>query len=229
MVTTIAWAAIATAVLSSVVIVADLARGGGQKMWIMNVVWPVTALWAGPAGLWAYWRFGRPDSRRAAKTARDSGRDQRSERAQPFPVTVAKATTHCGSGCTLGDLVAELFVAAVPITIAGQRLFGAWAVDFAAAYFFGLAFQYFTIKPMRQLSVAGGIREAIKADTLSLLAWQIGMYGWMALVRFVLFGRELPKSGPVFWFMMQLAMFCGFSTSYPVNWWLVRRGIKERM
>ena len=29
--------------------------------------------------------------------------------------------------------------------------------------------------------------------------------------------------------MMQLGMFLGFLTSYPVNWWLIRKGIKEKM
>ena len=60
-------------------------------------------------------------------------------------------------------------------------------------------------------------------------AFIIGI-GWMAIALFVLFSPEvLPKSSPVFWFMMQLAMFLGFATSFPVNWWLLRRGIKEAM
>ena len=29
--------------------------------------------------------------------------------------------------------------------------------------------------------------------------------------------------------MMQLAMMAGFVTSYPVNWWLIRAGVKEKM
>ena len=29
--------------------------------------------------------------------------------------------------------------------------------------------------------------------------------------------------------MMQLGMLIGFGTSYPMNWWLIRRGIKEAM
>jgi hypothetical protein len=29
--------------------------------------------------------------------------------------------------------------------------------------------------------------------------------------------------------MMQIAMLAGFLTSYPVNWWLLRAGIKEKM
>jgi len=30
-------------------------------------------------------------------------------------------------------------------------------------------------------------------------------------------------------FLMQIGMAAGFLTSYPVNWWLVRSGIKEKM
>lgn len=29
--------------------------------------------------------------------------------------------------------------------------------------------------------------------------------------------------------MMQIAMSFGFLTSYPVNWWLLRSGLKEKM
>ena len=29
--------------------------------------------------------------------------------------------------------------------------------------------------------------------------------------------------------MMQIAMLCGFATAYPVNWWLLRIGLKEKM
>lgn len=35
--------------------------------------------------------------------------------------------------------------------------------------------------------MAQGIIAAIKADTLSLTAWQIGMYGFMAFAYFYLF------------------------------------------
>lgn len=142
--------------------------------------------------------------------------------------TVAVATTHCGAGCTLGDIVAEWLVFAAPVTIFGQRLFGGWVVDFAFAYLFGIAFQYFTIAPMRGLGLGAGLLAALKADTLSLTAWQVGLYGWMAIVRFKIFG-DIPKTSPVFWFMMQLAMLAGFATAYPVNWWLVRSGRKGAM
>ncbi|GJL58830.1 MAG: hypothetical protein NPIRA03_16870 [Nitrospirales bacterium] len=51
----------------------------------------------------------------------------------------------------------------------------------------------------------------------------------MALIIFVIIGHEMEKTNSVFWFMMQIAMFAGFLTSIPVNWWLIKKGIKEKM
>jgi hypothetical protein len=86
---------------------------------------------------------------------------------------------------------------------------------------------------MRDLSPAEGLIQAVKADTLSLSAWQVGMYGFMAFAQFYIFrgvlGVPLEVNSAEFWFMMQTAMVVGFVTSYPANWWLLRTGIKERM
>jgi hypothetical protein len=39
------------------------------------------------------------------------------------------------------------------------------------AFMLAIVFQYFTIAPMRDLSLGKGIIQAIKADTLSMSAW----------------------------------------------------------
>lgn len=82
---------------------------------------------------------------------------------------------------------------------------------------------------MKNLSPKEGIKAALKADTLSLTFWQIGMYGWMAIATFLIFGHELKADSPVFWLMMQIGMLCGFVTAYPINWWLLKKKIKEIM
>lgn len=51
----------------------------------------------------------------------------------------------------------------------------------------------------------------------------------MALVSKLLFHPRLEPDQAAFWFVMQAAMFAGFLTAYPANWWLIRRGIKEAM
>ncbi|HEY2035021.1 MAG TPA: DUF4396 domain-containing protein [Rhizomicrobium sp.] len=114
-----------------------------------------------------------------------------------------------------------------------EKIFAVWVLDFILAFFFGIAFQYFTIAPMRGLGLRDGLIAALKADALSLTAWQIGMYGLMAIAQFWLFrgifGARVDASMPEFWFAMQIAMIAGFITSYPVNWWLLRAGLKEKM
>ncbi|GKS57975.1 membrane protein [Nitrospira sp.] len=212
----------------ALVIAFDIAAGRRQHAWIMNVVWPITALYAGPLALWAYYRLGRLSTHHRMQEATAQGRKPPAKE-KPFWQSVGLAATHCGSGCTLGDIVAESILLVLPFTLFGKAIFAAWLVDFVAAFLFGIAFQYFTIMPMRKLSPRDGLVAALKADTLSLTAWQVGMYGWMAIVTFVIMGHQLDKTGPFFWFMMQIAMLAGFLTSYPINWWLLKAGIKERM
>ncbi|MGH7582951.1 MAG: DUF4396 domain-containing protein [Gemmatimonadales bacterium] len=214
-ITALAWISLAVCGACAVIIVTDIAAGHRQRMWIMNVVWPVTALYAGPLALWMYRAWARHGGGSADR--------------RPFWQTVSIATTHCGAGCSLGDLIAEWGLLLVPFTLFGRPIFAAWLADFVLAFGLGIAFQYFTIVPMRHLATGAGIRAAIRADAFSLTAWQVGMYGWMALVTFVVVGRELPATSPVFWWMMQVGMVAGFLTSFPVNWWLVRSGRKEAM
>ncbi len=203
-------------------------RGHRQQMWIMDVVWPLTTLWSGPIGLYFYFKVDRLGTRHAVQRARQRGEAPPSKR-KPFVQTAGVAASHCGAGCTLGDLLTEWFVFFVPLPLFGRKIVGAWVLDFAVAFLLGIVFQYFTIQPMRSFSPARGIAQAIKADTFSITAWQVGMYGWMAIATFGIFGHELAQTGPVFWFMMQIAMFAGFATAFPVNWLLLRCGVKEAM
>jgi hypothetical protein len=70
----------------------------------------------------------------------------------------------------------------------------------------------------------------VKADTLSLTAFEIGMFAWMAVIWFVLMPMQRPDSSSVvFWFMMQIGMVLGFATTYPANWLLVKWGVKSGM
>jgi hypothetical protein len=103
--------------------------------------------------------------------------------------------------------------------------------DYVAAVALGIVFQYFAIAPMRGLSPRKGLVEAAKADVLSLTAFEVGLFGWMALMSFVVFPapHHLHPDSPVYWFLMQIGMIVGFATAWPANVWLIRRGIKEAM
>lgn len=215
MVHLLSWLAVLAGILSALYLVARVA-GHPEKMGVMNAVWPLIGLSGGPLAIWLYHRHRRPGAR-------------------PGWLVTAVATCHCGAGCTLGDLVAETAALAVPGLLVwvglgslwGERIFAVWTLDFLLAYLMGIVFQYFSIAPMRGLGLVDGVVAALKADTLSLVAWQVGMYGLMAVVQF---GIAHVTAGQVeFWFAMQLAMLAGFAVAYPVNAWLLKAGLKEKM
>ena len=132
----------------------------------------------------------------------------------------------------IADIGTEFAIAAAGLTLFGSVLWTEYTLDFIAAWAVGIVFQFFAIKPMREdLSLAGAIWAAIKADTLSILAFQIGMYLFMAVVYFKLFSapHHLTPFDPRYWLMMQIAMICGFATSFPMNRLLIGLGLKEAM
>jgi len=116
------------------------------------------------------------------------------------------------------------------LTIAGSPLYASFAGDLLLAWLLGIAFQYFTIKPMRNLPAGQALVAALKADTWSILAFEVGLFSWMALTYFVFFPQpHLRPSQGLYWFMMQIGMVIGFFTSYPMNRLLLRWGVKEAM
>lgn len=217
MIDVLSWLGVLAGIASGLFLLISVIRHPA-KMPVMNLVWPLVGLFGGPLAIWLHRRHGAYEHGKA-----------------PFPLMTAVAACHCGAGCSLGDLISESLALVAPriLTWFGlgsiwhDKVFAAWSFDFLLAYVLGIAFQYFSIAPMRGLGLKDGLVAAFKADTLSLIAWQTGMYGVMGLVQFGL--ARLTARQVEFWFAMQLAMLGGFAVSYPVNAWLLKAGVKEKM
>jgi hypothetical protein len=231
---------LAAGALCALILLVDTLRHP-PRMAIMGFVWPLCALFGTVLVLLLYFMYGRETEPPSKQATHEDERVSVSSRPQPYAITVAKGTLHCGAGCTLGDIVAEWLAFLIPpVALAfgwgslfSQKMYSVWIFDFLLAFGFGVIFQYFAIVPMRKLSPMKGIVAALKADSLSLISWQIGMYCLMAALQFGVFkhffGHEAPVYSVEFWGAMQAAMLAGFATSYPMNWWLIRIGIKEGM
>ena len=149
---------------------------------------------------------------------------------RPDWTSIFRSATHCGAGCVVGDVIGAPIVKAMGWTIFGQPLFAEYFVEFAIAYVFGIAFQYIPIRSARMVSPHVALIDALKSETLALIAFEIGLVGWMAAPYFLLFPHHPPEvETNVFWFMMQIGMMLGLLTSYPANWLLVRSDIKNGM
>nr|WP_099194318.1 DUF4396 domain-containing protein [Mycobacterium kansasii] len=230
--TAIASVGLTSGFASAVIILIDVyARGYRQRMGIMEAVWPITARYFGPAAVWTYWRYGRPNSRRwLRRHQHDRPPDK------PKWATTAIGVSHCGAGCTLGDIIAiiaiiaKFAVFALGVELLGRALLPEYVGDYVAALALGILFQYYAIAPMRGLGFRDGMVAAAKADVLSLTAFEVGLFGWMAVMSFLLFpASPLPPDTAAYWFLMQIGMIIGFATAWPANVWLIRRGIKEAM
>ena len=220
---TLAWISLITAVLCAAAIVADIRiRGYRQPMGVMELVWPITALYLGPFGLAFYWMAGRTSSPKWIS--------QNGDRNLPHWVRVGVSSTHCGGGCTLGDIVAETLIFSLGITLLGATIWASFVLDFSIALAFGILFQFFAIRSMSNDPTPVLLRRAAKADVWSLTAFEVGLFGWMALMWWVFFPNpHLTPASPVFWFLMQIGMAIGLATSYPMNTLLIAKGVKTAM
>ncbi len=114
---------------------------------------------------------------------------------------------HCGAGCTLGDIIAETAIFLLAITIAGEAI---WA-EYIGDYVLALAARH-RVPVLRHRADARSVGrqgsvEAAKADVLSLTAFEVGLFGWMALMAFVFFpDPHLHPNTAAYWFLMQIGM-----------------------
>ena len=136
---------ILSGIICTVIILFDLFPHRRQPMKIMEVVWPLTGLWASWLGLWAYWKLGRvpkgtPAGNMEGMNMGNRNMGNRNQSSHPAPEmnmparhswqSITLSTLHCGAGCTLADLIGETFTSFVPLAIFSSPLAGQWVLDY---------------------------------------------------------------------------------------------------
>src|SRR5437870_10702855 len=172
-------------------------------MAIMDLAFPLTALYMGPIALWAYFARGRRMSRKRMHM-HPSGMHDGEPRDSLWQVSLSDS--HCGAGCVLGDIAGEWIVWATAWMIGSTAELGPeYILDLPLAWIFGILFQYFVIAPLRgQVGQLSQLGEEIKSDTLSVLSFEVGLFGWMALAHYVIWKPPLPIDSSSHCFIMQI-------------------------
>ncbi len=189
--TALSWLWIALAVLSAAIIARDIFVSGHRRSSrTMDVVWPVSALYLGPAGLWLYQRWTRP-------------------RSTP---TVAATGLAGGAASTLAHVIGVPLVVASGVTIAGIDL---WPMILVIAFVATAFLAAFEASGGRRLVTAAWVA------VITVLAFDVGMGGWMLLLHFT---ESMPSASHIaFWFLMQIGVVLGTLTALPVVRWLATR------
>lgn len=201
--TPVAWTFIALAVLSAVVIAMDIyGRGHRQRTIAAEIVWVSSALYLGPVGVWLY-----------AKTGRARVRSNQPDRDTDTSATAVSLPG--GAASAIAHLIGVPLVLASGLTIAGIDLWVMLLVIGSLAIVLLFAFE--------RASASGlAVGAAAGAAVLTVLAFDIGMAGWMLLLHFTEYMP--PASEGSFWFLMQIGIVLGLVTGYPVAVALARKG-----
>lgn len=214
----LAWTSIILAASAALIISADIIAGRRQKMAVMNFVWPITALYFGPSPSGSTGSSGEARHRPANPILERKPFGNNVRRRQPL-----------WSWLRHGGFCWRMAGFPERVRYCRFRALGGLCSRFSVCIFTG-----YLISVLRHCSDAElvgwpGIVAAIKADTISLASFEIGMFAWMAFSGKVVFRSRLEPNQMPYWFSMQIAMVVGFATAFPANWWLIRKRIKEAM
>jgi Domain of unknown function (DUF4396) len=137
---------------------------------------------------------------------------------------VLGSTMHCVAGDGIGILAG----AAIASLLTLPHL-----IDIALEYVLGFGFGWTIFQALFMRGIMGGSYRRSLTGTfipefLSMNLLMSGMVPIAALGR-ALIGKPLSPLAPDFWFVMSMALLVGFIVAYPMNWWLVAKGLKHGM
>jgi len=217
--TTVSWIFLGLALVSAGILLYNIyGRGYRQRLRAMEVVWVTSALYLGPLAVLAYSRWGRPRSEKWQDEHGDAPE-------KSLPVAAATGGLTGGAASALAHVVGVPLVVLSGLTIAGLDLWAMILVIAVMATALLFAFEYFfSTARERELAPARGLGVALLIALVTVLAFDVGMGGWMLFLHFSAF---MPAPTDIaFLFLMQIGLILGFLTGYPAVAWLVGRGTK---
>ncbi len=217
--TAVSWIFVSLALLCAVAILYDVyGRGYRQRVRVMEAVWPITALYLGPLALPAYYRWGRPRSEKWRKEHVTSPE-------KSLPAAAVTGGIPGGAASAVGHVLGVPLVVFLGLTFLGLDLWAMILMIAVIAVVLLFVFEYFfSTVPTRGLSSVEGLKVALLIALVTVLAFDVGMGGWMLVLHFLLFMP--PLTDVTFLFLINVGLILGFLTGYPAVLWLVRRGIK---
>lgn len=183
------------------------------EMKVMKWGWVLVTLYTGPVAFVLYWLSCREPS---------PGTHEKLI-ASLWKQAVGSAI-HCMAGDATGIIIAAAITSSLGLPMGADA-----AVEYVVGFAFGLLiFQALFMKDMLGGSYWQAVKGTWLAEWLSMNAVMAGMIP----VMIVLMTKNMWAMKPTsmgFWGIMSLASLAGAALGYPVNWWLVKNGLKHGM
>ena len=128
----------------------------------------------------------------------------------------AAATWHCLIGCSIGEMLGLTIATAL-----GWGNTGSIALAVVLAFFFGYGF---TLVPLLRggMTLPAAASVAFAADTVSIAIMEIADNAVMLLIPGAM---DAGVSDPFFWGSLFVSLLVAFLAAWPVNRWLIARGM----
>lgn len=182
-------------------------------MKVMKWGWLLVALYTGPVALLLY-----------VVSCREPAPGTHEKFIAPLWKQAIGSTIHCLAGDATGIIVAASITLTLGLPMGLDSI-----VEYVSGFAFGLLiFQALFMKGMLGGSYGQAVRATWLSEWLSMNAVMAGMIPVMV----ILMSHDMRSMNPLslrFWGIMSLATLIGAVLAYPVNWWLVKRGLKHGM
>lgn len=203
-----------TLTLISVIYVAWDAFTNNPEMTVMKWGWVLVTLYLGPISLFLY-----------IMSCKEPAPGTHEAFIKPLWKQGLGSTIHCVAGDATGIIVAAVITSAL-----GLPMWLDMIIEYIAGFAFGLLiFQALFMKGMMGGSYIKALRRSLYPEWVSMNFMMAGMFPTMVLL---MMGRDMRAMEPtqlVFWGAMSVAVGVGLLTCYPVNVWLVAKGLKHGM
>jgi len=131
---------------------------------------------------------------------------------------------HCVAGDATGIIIAALLTFRLTLPNGIDLI-----VEYASGFIVGLlVFQSLFKTVMTHGRYLTAVRESLFPETVSMNMVMTGMLPVKAIAMYHIAGSDNPRN-PEFWGVMALATMAGMLVAYPINTWMVNRGIKHGM
>jgi hypothetical protein len=200
--------------LASAVYVSYDAYFNNPELTVMKWGWVLVSLYMGPIGLGLY-----------ILSCKEPRPFTHEEFIKPLWKQAMGSTMHCLAGDATGIILAATITA-----LLGFPMWVDLIVEYAAGFTFGLLiFQALFMKDMMGGSYVKALRMSFLPEWLSM---NMVMAGMIPVMVAGMMGRDMRAMEPsqlLYWGVMAAGVSVGFVTAYPVNWWLVAKGLKHGM
>ena len=183
------------------------------EMKVMKWGWVFVTLYTGPVAFIVYWL-----------SCREPAPGTHENFIVPLWKQSVGSTIHCMAGDATGIIVAAAITSLLGLPMGVDAV-----VEYVAGFAFGLLiFQALFMKDLLGGSYWQAVEGTWLPEWLSMNTVMAGMVPVM-IVLMTIDMRAMEPTSLRFWGIMSLASLVGAALAYPVNWWLVKNGLKHGM